>query len=85
VELNPLFSSSYKGYLAALGMQGRTQEAVSVLQRLLVLEPGFSLRRASLRSPLVRPEDISRYIDGLRLAGLPEGDDELLPDGGIDD
>jgi DNA-binding SARP family transcriptional activator/TolB-like protein len=72
VELNPLFSSAYKGYLAALGWMHPTREAGEVLDRLLALEPGFSVKAAIKRSPLTRPEDIARYADGLRRAGLPE-------------
>jgi DNA-binding SARP family transcriptional activator/TolB-like protein/Flp pilus assembly protein TadD len=72
VELNPLFSSSYKVYLAALGSMDRDREAQDVLRRLLELEPGFSVQDAVLRSPLTRPDDINRYAEGLRRAGLPE-------------
>jgi len=72
VELNPLFSSSYKGYLAALGWMDAKPEAQEVLHRLLMLEPGFSVEAALERSPLLRPEDLARYADGLRRAGLPE-------------
>ncbi|WP_158923520.1 BTAD domain-containing putative transcriptional regulator [Acidisphaera sp. S103] len=72
IELNPLFSSAYKGYLAALGWIRRPREAREVLDRLLALEPGFSIEAAVVRSPLKRPEDIARYAEGLRLAGLRE-------------
>jgi TolB-like protein/Flp pilus assembly protein TadD len=79
IELNPWFSSAYKGYLAALGHMGRTRESDEVLDRLLTLEPGFSVQQAMLRSPLSQPEDIERYAEGLRLAGLPEGTSDGLP------
>lgn len=72
VELNPLFSSAYKGYLAALGWMDPTREVAGVRDRLLALEPGFSVETAVTRSPLKRPEDIARYAEGLRRAGLPE-------------
>jgi DNA-binding SARP family transcriptional activator/TolB-like protein len=73
VELNPTFSSSYKGYLAALGHLGRDREAAQILTRLLTLEPGFTVATATARSPLARPEDVILYAAGLRAAGLPEG------------
>jgi tetratricopeptide (TPR) repeat protein len=79
VELNPLFSSAYKGYLAALGWMHPTREAAAVLTRLLALEPGFSVEAAVGRSPLTRPEDIERYADGLRRAGLRERDSAERP------
>ncbi len=71
-ELNPWFSSAYKGYLAALGYLGRERETEMVLTRLLELEPSFSVEEAVERSPMTRPEDVARYAEGLRRAGLPE-------------
>jgi DNA-binding SARP family transcriptional activator/TolB-like protein len=72
IEINPYFSSAYKGYLAALGLMDRPREAAEVLHRLLLLEPRFSVLEAMNRSPLSRPEDIARYAEGLRRAGLRE-------------
>jgi TolB-like protein len=72
IELNPWFSSSFKGCLAALGHLGRTREANTVMARLLRLEPDFTVRNAIERSPMALPGDIERYADGLRRAGLPE-------------
>lgn len=72
LELNPAFSSSYKGYLATLGHLGQDQEAARVRGRLLRLEPGFSVASAVARSPLARQEDLLLYADGLRRAGLRE-------------
>jgi len=74
IELNPLFSSAYKSYLAALGLMDRNRQATEVLARLLQLEPGFTVEAAVLRSPFIRPEDVARYADGLRRAGLREAD-----------
>lgn len=71
-ELNPLFSSAYKSYLAALGLLDRPREAAEVLGKLLDLEPRFSVEDAVLRSPFTRPVDLALYADGLRRAGLRE-------------
>jgi DNA-binding SARP family transcriptional activator/TolB-like protein len=73
IELNPGFSSGFKAHLAALGHLGQDREAAEVMARLLKLEPGFNLLDAVRRSPLKRPEDIARYAEGLRRAGLPKG------------
>ena len=70
---HPGFSSTYKGLLAALGYLGLASEAAPLRERLLELEPQFSVRGAVARSPLQRAEDLERYADGLRLAGIPEG------------
>lgn len=72
IQLNPLFSSSYKLYLSALGHLGLEREAEIVSARLLTLEPEFSIANAIERSPITRPQDLARYADGLRLAGLQE-------------
>ena len=72
IALNPGFSSSLKGVLAALGHLGREREAAEVRGRLLTLEPDFCVRDAAARSPMVRSEDVSLYAEGLRRAGLPE-------------
>jgi tetratricopeptide (TPR) repeat protein len=70
IELNPGFSSSHKGVLAALGHLGRSVEAAEVLARLLVLEPRLTLEDAISRSPILQPDDLAHYAEGLRLAGL---------------
>jgi adenylate cyclase len=72
IELNPWFSSSFKGLLAALGHLGQAQEATSVMARLAKLEPNLTVRDAIARSPMGLTADIQRYADGLRRAGLPE-------------
>ncbi len=72
IELNPWFSSAYKGHLSALGHLDRGRETAVILARLLELEPLFTVEAAISRSPLARPEDLERYAEGLRRAGLPE-------------
>lgn len=72
IELNPWFSSAYKGYLSALGYLERSRETEAVLTRLLDLEPAFSVEAAVARSPITHPDDLARYAEGLRRAGLPE-------------
>jgi TolB-like protein len=72
IELNPGFTSTYKGYLATLGRLGHEQESARVLARLLAIEPGFCVRSALERSPMAIAADLRLYADGLRRAGLPE-------------
>lgn len=73
LELNPGFTSTYKGYLATLGHLQRGEETKRVLARLLALEPEFCVRSALERSPMIREADLELYAEGLRRAGLPEG------------
>ncbi len=70
IELNPGFSSSYKGVLASLGHLGRKAEAAELLVRLLNIEPRLTLEDAISRSPILQPDDLAHYAEGLRRAGL---------------
>jgi signal transduction histidine kinase/TolB-like protein/FixJ family two-component response regulator len=71
-DLNPGFSSTYKGLLAALGHLGERREALAVRKALMALEPGFSISVALARSPMLRQQDRDRYAEGLRLCAIPE-------------
>jgi tetratricopeptide (TPR) repeat protein len=57
---------------ASHALGGRMDKANLAMQRLLALDP--SLRLCTLKDwlPIQRPEDFARFVDGLRLAGLPE-------------
>jgi TolB-like protein/Tfp pilus assembly protein PilF len=72
IQLNPAFTSSYKGHLSALGHLGRKAEAARICSNLLVLEPGFTLRQARTRSPISSAADLDRYVEGLGRAGVPQ-------------
>jgi DNA-binding SARP family transcriptional activator/TolB-like protein len=72
IELNPWFSSTFKGYLSVLGHLGCREQAAETLTRLLKLEPEFTIRNAIRRSPMLLSADLERYAEGLRRAGLPE-------------
>ena len=71
-DAHPGLSSTYKGLLSALGKLGLTSEAATLREELFALEPQFSVQEAIIRSPLLRQEDLDRYAEGLRLAGIPE-------------
>lgn len=57
---------------ASLACSGETIEARDAMSRLLTIDP--NLRVSNLRDsfPLRRPEDLQRWTEGLRCAGLPE-------------
>jgi TolB-like protein len=71
-EEHPGLSSTYKGLLAVLGHLREKRESAKLRKRLLQLEPHFSIDEAISRSPLLLPADRKCYVDGLRLAGIPE-------------
>ncbi len=72
VAANPGFVNGYKHLIAALGHLGRREEAARYIEKLLALEPGFTISRFLERYPFVRKEDRERYVKGLRLAGIAE-------------
>jgi DNA-binding SARP family transcriptional activator/TolB-like protein len=71
-QMNPSFSAAFKPYLAALGHARRTQEAETVLHRLLAVEPDFTIERFLATTPLEHARDREHFAEGLRLAGVSE-------------
>ena len=57
---------------ASHALTGEIAEAQKIVMRIRQLDPESRLSRIAEQAPFRRPEDISRYVDGLRKAGLPE-------------
>jgi DNA-binding SARP family transcriptional activator/Flp pilus assembly protein TadD len=72
VRHTPGFSNAYKPLIAALGHLRRREEAKPYIEKLLELEPNFSIAKFAEVYPIKRASDRDRYIMGLRLAGVPE-------------
>jgi DNA-binding SARP family transcriptional activator/Tfp pilus assembly protein PilF len=72
VKNNPQFSNGYKPLIAALGHLGRRDEAQPHVDKLLSLEPNFTVERFGQTYPFKHASDRERYMMGLRLAGAPE-------------
>jgi DNA-binding SARP family transcriptional activator/Tfp pilus assembly protein PilF len=72
VRANPEFSNGYKPLIAALGHLGRREEAAPYVEKLLSLEPNFSVTRFGKVYPIRIAEDRDRYMQGLLRAGVPE-------------
>jgi adenylate cyclase len=53
-------------------MAGRLEDARRAVDILRELAPGFRIAQVPTLFPLRRPEDLAKYCEGLRLAGLPE-------------
>jgi tetratricopeptide (TPR) repeat protein len=66
----PRFSAALRVRVAALALSGRREDAGVELQRLLELEPTFSLDRFRRAAPYARPEHRDLFVRGLALAGL---------------
>jgi tetratricopeptide (TPR) repeat protein len=70
VGVFPNFVNGYKPLIAALGHLGRRDEAGLYLDKLLTLEPGFTIERFAEVYPIKKAADRRRYTDGLRVAGV---------------
>ncbi len=57
---------------ASHALGGRPDKARWAMQRLQTLNPALRLGHLKDWLPIQRPEDFARFIEGLRLAGLPE-------------
>lgn len=57
---------------ASHALDGRMDKATWAMQRLQALDPSLHLGILKDWLPIQRPEDLARFADGLRLAGLPE-------------
>lgn len=57
---------------ASHALDGRMDKATWAMQRLQALDPSLHLGTLKEWLPIQRPEDFARFVDGLRLAGLPE-------------
>lgn len=68
----PAYSNGYKPLISALGHLRRRKEAKIYVDRLLEIEPGFTVKRFAEVYPLTRESDRLHYMEGLRRAGVPE-------------
>lgn len=73
VRMSPDFTNGYKPLLAAMGQRRQRREARPFLEGLLAREPGFTVQEFARTYPFKRAEDRERYVEGLRLAGVPKG------------
>ena len=69
---NAKFFACRRTLAAVYGLADRTDEAREVAREMLAVDPQFRISDFASRYPLRRPDDLERYVAGLRLAGLPE-------------
>lgn len=70
VQLRPDFGTAWRTLASAAGLAGDLELARQGLAECKRLQPNVSIAWVEKNYPMVRPEDRSRYIDGLRRAGL---------------
>jgi len=73
IESTPEYGNGYKPLIAALGHLGRRKEAKRYVDKLLSIEPRFTIKRFAAGYPFKREDIRDHYVQGLRLAGIPEG------------
>ncbi len=73
VQANPQLSGGYRTLGATYGNLGRLTEAEAARVKLQELLPHLTIAQLRERLPYFKnPDDLERYLDGLRKAGLPE-------------
>ena len=73
LQNNPDFQTGLRVDAASNAMAGRLEQARKVIARLRQLNPSQRISTLNdVRGPYRRVEDVSRYEEGLRRAGLPE-------------
>ena len=72
VKIAPGLINAYKPLIASLGHLGRVEEAKPYVDKLLALEPNFTVERFAKVYPIKYDADREHYMKGLRLAGVPE-------------
>jgi tetratricopeptide (TPR) repeat protein len=70
-KANPDFVNGYKPLIAALGHLGRLDEAAPYIDKLLRLEPNFTVTSFGRVYPFLKEADRDHYMQGLLLAGVP--------------
>jgi TolB-like protein/Tfp pilus assembly protein PilF len=68
----PNFAGAIRNIAASSALCGRLDEARQALARALRLDPGLRLSNLKDRVGPYRPQDLARFAEGMRLAGLPE-------------
>jgi tetratricopeptide (TPR) repeat protein len=69
---HPNYAVPYRVLAAGNALAGRFAEAQEPIRLLRSIDPEMRLSRLKEFLPYNRPEDIARFIEGFRLAGMPE-------------
>jgi TolB-like protein/Tfp pilus assembly protein PilF len=69
---HPNYQLALRALAAANALMGRQEEAQHAVKHLLKLDPALRISNLKDRYPLRRPEDLAKFSNGLRKAGLPE-------------
>jgi tetratricopeptide (TPR) repeat protein len=68
----PKFLGALRLVAASSALTGRMDEAREAAARHYEIDPMMRVSKLSAYNPLRRPDDLARFAEGLRLAGMPE-------------
>jgi TolB-like protein len=71
-QAQPKFVPALRNMAASHALAGRLEQARKALDRLRALDPALRVSNFKNQLTLRRPQDIARFEDGLRKAGLPD-------------
>ncbi len=72
VEMRPGFVAGHRIHCAALVQLDRLEEARQEFSRVQEMQPNVSAHWLRATVPYAQPKDMEHFLDGLRIAGLPE-------------
>jgi TolB-like protein/tetratricopeptide (TPR) repeat protein len=72
IHVYPEFPTAHRLLAASLSSAGRMDEARGAVAGLLRIAPGTTITKTRAGVPWKKSEDMERYMDALRRAGLPE-------------
>jgi adenylate cyclase len=68
----PNLHQALRAAATSYALLGQIEHAQKALARLLQIDPTLRISKLKDLTPLQRPEDIARYVEGMRKAGLPD-------------
>jgi len=72
LQMSPNLHVALRAFALANALSGKLERAQKAMARLRQIDPALCIRSLKELTPLRRPEDMSRYAEGLRTAGLPD-------------
>jgi tetratricopeptide (TPR) repeat protein len=72
LQQNPNLHPALRISAASHALAGRLEKAQGALLRLRQVDPDLRVSKLKHLTPLRRPEDLAKYEEGMRRAGLPE-------------
>jgi adenylate cyclase len=72
LQESPNLHPALRVSVAANALAGRLEHAKKILERLRQIDPALRVSNLTNLTPLCRSEDLDRYAQGMRMAGLPD-------------